>query len=298
MPRVALITGCSEPTSIGAAIALELHRRGVRVFATARRIETLKPLAEAGCDTLELDVTKAESIAAAVGAVTSAAGRLDILINNAGVSGTAPLLETDLDRMRALYEVNVFGPLALAQAFTPLLHSEQHDSVILNVGSGACWGPPMLGAYGSSKAAIQAWSDALRRELAGSRIHVVTLELLAVNTPLCKLDKTFALHSSTPSGLFPNFAEWDRMFADEAKVQAERGARPADVARRIANVVLAKKPPGKIWAGNPAWLFRYFWPLAPVKLMDYAFWLVGKVKGFDPTTAARVPAETSGAAPV
>lgn len=50
MTRVALITGCSEPTSIGAAIALELHKRGVRVFATARRVETLKPLAEAGCD--------------------------------------------------------------------------------------------------------------------------------------------------------------------------------------------------------------------------------------------------------
>ncbi|KAL1406612.1 hypothetical protein Q8F55_008318 [Vanrija albida] len=292
MTRVALITGCSEPTSIGAAIALELLSRGVRVFATARRIATLKPLAEAGCDILELDVTSEASIAAAVGAVTSAAGRLDILINNAGVSGTAPLLETDLARMRALYEVNVFGPLALAQAFTPLLAGE-HDSVILNVGSGACWGPPMLGAYGSSKAALQAWSDALRRELAGSRIRVVTLELLAVNTPLCKCDKTFALLGPTRSGLFPGFAEWDRMFSDEAKVQAARGAKPSDVARRIANAVLAKKPPGKIWAGNPAWLFRFFWPLAPVALMDWAFWLVGKVKGFDPT-AATAPTASPG----
>lgn len=100
------------------------------------------------------------------------------------MSGTAPLLETELDRMRALYEVNVFGPLALAQAFTPLLNSDLHDSVMVNVGSGACWGPPMLGAYGSSKAAIQAWSDALRRELAGSRIHVVTLELRASSASL------------------------------------------------------------------------------------------------------------------
>lgn len=81
--RIALITGCSEINSLGAAFALDLLRRGWTVFATARNEKTLAPLAEAGCRTLALDVTSDESVAAAAKTVsTLTGGRLDLLINN------------------------------------------------------------------------------------------------------------------------------------------------------------------------------------------------------------------------
>lgn len=81
--RIALITGCSEPTSVGATLALDLQRRGYRVFVSARNDATLKPLAAEGLDTLELDVTNAESIAQAKATITEkTGGRLDVLVNN------------------------------------------------------------------------------------------------------------------------------------------------------------------------------------------------------------------------
>lgn len=82
MTKVALITGCSEPTGIGASLALELRARGVKVYATARNINTLTKLKEAGCETLALDVTNAEDIIFAVDAVKTNDGYLDILVNN------------------------------------------------------------------------------------------------------------------------------------------------------------------------------------------------------------------------
>jgi NADP-dependent 3-hydroxy acid dehydrogenase YdfG len=80
--KVALITGCSEPQSLGAALATELNRRGYRVFATARNIHTMDHLRALGCDVLQLDVTNHDSIAEAAQTVAAEAGRLDLLDNN------------------------------------------------------------------------------------------------------------------------------------------------------------------------------------------------------------------------
>ncbi|WOO80062.1 Short-chain dehydrogenase cctT [Vanrija pseudolonga] len=249
-PRVALITGCSEPTSLGAALALELHHLGVKVYATARNGSTLAHLAAEGLSTLELDVTDAKSIAAAVEAVTAADGRLDILVNNAGVSGPAPLLDTDLDRLRALFEVNAFAPLALTQAFAPLLveagKGSPLDAVVLNVGSGASYGPPFRGAYGSSKAALQILSDVLRRELAPLGIKVVTLELLMVSTALLNGAKPFDLLSPTPSGYYANWPEIEAVNEASILAQAKQAPPSRDVARGLARVLTSQAPPRKL----------------------------------------------------
>lgn len=171
-PRVALITGCSEPSSLGAALALALHRQGVKVYATARVASTMSALAAEGINVglpspplatltraqlIELDVTDKESIQAAVDVIEAQDGQLDILVNNAGVGGRAPLLDVDMDRLRSLFEVNTFAPLAVTQAFADLLVAAGKtgvDSVVLNVGSGAVYGPPFSGSYGASKVGL------------------------------------------------------------------------------------------------------------------------------------------------
>ncbi|RSH77573.1 uncharacterized protein EHS24_003133 [Apiotrichum porosum] len=84
--KVALITGCSEPASLGAALAIEFKRRGYRVYATARNIKTMGNLQAEGCDLLTLDVVSPTSIQEAISAVTTDAGRLDLLVNNASPS--------------------------------------------------------------------------------------------------------------------------------------------------------------------------------------------------------------------
>ncbi|KAL1409439.1 hypothetical protein Q8F55_003422 [Vanrija albida] len=270
-PRVALITGCSEPSSLGAHLALELKRRGFRVFATARRLATMEHLRAEGLDTFELDVVSAESIAAAAAHVAAEAGRLDVLVNNAGISGLAPLLDTDIARMKALYDVNVFGPLAMVQAFAGLLkagaQAEGHDAVVINVGSGSVNAFPCLGAYGSSKAALQILSDVLRRELKSKHIRVVTLELYGVKTAMADGHKTFDITRAELSGFYDTESVKTQA-NDIFSARMENNPTSAAVAKQLADAVEAHNPPLKMWAGGEALPGRFVIPALPVWVMD------------------------------
>jgi 1-acylglycerone phosphate reductase len=117
-----LITGCSTG-GIGWAMAKNFHQRGFYVFATARdisRIDNLLNLSD--IEILELDVTIPKTIAQCKEIVVKrTGGRLDVLLNNAGIEFNSPLLDTDLEEAKKLFDVNVWGPLAMVQAFAPLL---------------------------------------------------------------------------------------------------------------------------------------------------------------------------------
>ena len=117
MSQCILITGCSS--GIGAALALEFHRRGHVVYATARRIESLQPLAQAGLRTLRLDVNDDASIAAALAVVRQEQGKLDMLVNNAGYSQVGAVLDLQREDLRRQYETNVIAPMAVARAALP-----------------------------------------------------------------------------------------------------------------------------------------------------------------------------------
>jgi 1-acylglycerone phosphate reductase len=118
-----LITGCSAG-GIGPALAFAFQKRGYHVFATARNTgkipAELKNLPNV--ETITLDVTSAPSIAAAVEAATDrTGGRIDVIVNNGGGGYTTPLLDVDVAKAKALYEVNFFGVVAMTQAFAPAL---------------------------------------------------------------------------------------------------------------------------------------------------------------------------------
>lgn len=132
-----LITGCSDG-GIGSALALTLQQRGLHVFATARDPTKMSSLQ--GLDnvtTLKLDVLKPAEIKAAVEAVSKATGStLNYLINNAGRNHFMPILDEELDAVRNLFEINFYGPLAVTQAFAPLLIKAKGLAVFITSISG------------------------------------------------------------------------------------------------------------------------------------------------------------------
>ncbi|HEX7479294.1 MAG TPA: SDR family oxidoreductase [Polyangiales bacterium] len=173
-PHVILVTGCS--TGIGRAIARELHARGHRVFATARNPEKLVDLAQAGIDTLALDVNDPTSIRAAVDATIAKAGRIDVLVNNAGVNICGPLMEVPEAELRSVLATNVLGLLAVTQAVFPHM-ADRRSGRIVNLGSVVGILPtPFAGMYCASKSAVHMLSEVLRMELLPFGIDVVVVQ--------------------------------------------------------------------------------------------------------------------------
>lgn len=189
---VVLITGVS--TGIGRDCAQLLIRHGYCVIGTLRKQADADSLqAELGADFLPLllDVCDIEALPRAVAQTQSWLGTQSLvaLVNNAGVaSPNGPLAYQPLSEVRAIFEVNVFGLLALTQAFLPLLGSRQGATApgrIINISSGAgAMVTPLAGAYAASKHALEAMSDALRRELCFYGIAVSAIEPGSIRTPL------------------------------------------------------------------------------------------------------------------
>lgn len=177
MKRTILVTGCSDG-GLGAALALELHRTGWRVFASARNPAKMSTLNAAGIETLALDVQSTPSLAACVAEVSKlTGGSLDGLINNAGGGLSMPILDLDIAEARKIFDLNVWAPVSTTQAFTPLLLQSKSGAILVNHTSIAGqFGLPLQGAYNASKAAASMISEALRLELQPFGIKVIDLQ--------------------------------------------------------------------------------------------------------------------------
>lgn len=171
---VVLITGCSS--GIGRALAEAFHADGCVVWATARNPDALAALAGQGMQTRRLDVGDAESIAAVVAEIEAAHGAVDILINNAGMPSMGPVAEVPLDELRQLWEVNVTGVVAVAQAVIPAM-ARRRAGRIINIGSvSGVLTTPFAGPYCASKAAVRALSEAMAMELRPFGIDVIEVQ--------------------------------------------------------------------------------------------------------------------------
>ncbi len=172
--KAVLITGCSS--GIGRATALRLAAAGWKVYATARRPETLGDLERAGARTLALDVTDEGSMRAAVDAVEQAEGAVGVLINNAGYSQSGAVETVPLEAARRQFETNVFGLVALTQLALPKMRAQRWGKIVNLSSMGGRLTFPGGGWYHASKYAVEALSDALRFELAGFGVDVIVVE--------------------------------------------------------------------------------------------------------------------------
>jgi NAD(P)-dependent dehydrogenase (short-subunit alcohol dehydrogenase family) len=172
--RTVLITGCSS--GIGEATASRLAKAGWTVYATARKVEALDALAAEGCRTLALDVTSEESMTAAVDTVIAESGRIDGLVNNAGYSQSGAVETLDLDDVRRQFETNVFGLVRMCQLVLPTMRAQRSGRIVNISSMGGRLVFPGGGAYHATKYAVEAFSDAMRFEVAGFGIRVVLVE--------------------------------------------------------------------------------------------------------------------------
>jgi NAD(P)-dependent dehydrogenase (short-subunit alcohol dehydrogenase family) len=174
MSRAVLITGCSS--GIGKATALRLARGGWPVYATARKVEALEELSVAGCQTLALDVCDEGSMRAAVARVESDHGAVGALVNNAGYSQTGAVEAVPMARVRAQFETNVFGLVALTQLVLPAMRKARAGRIVNVSSMGGKLVFPGGGFYHATKHAVEALSDALRFEVKGFGVQVVVIE--------------------------------------------------------------------------------------------------------------------------
>lgn len=242
MQRVALVTGCRSGFGLG--VARRAAERGYVVYAGLRDFETRHDLerATAGLSVipLQLDVTRGQERDAAVDRIRQEQGRLDALVNNAGMPLGGFLEQVDEDELRELFDVNVFGAWAMTKACLPLMRASGGGNVVMVSSMSGRTAIPGLGAYAGSKFALEGLSEAWRHELAMFGIHVVCVEPGAYRTDIFGRNRKICRKARDPESPYaPYIQRLDELFARTVDKIARD---PQEVCDRIVALMSEAKP--------------------------------------------------------
>jgi NAD(P)-dependent dehydrogenase (short-subunit alcohol dehydrogenase family) len=259
--RAVVVTGASS--GIGYETARTLARRGFRVFGTIRRDADAPRLHQSDVVPITMDVTDRSSIETAATQVRQqlAGAPLCALINNAGIPAAGPVESVPVDEWRAVFETNVIGAVAVTQVFLPLLI--ECKGMIVNISSvSGSVAPPFVGPYAASKAALEALSDSLRRELYPTGVRVVVIQPGSIETPIW--DKVEAM----------DLRAWNTRYGavlarvrEDAVAGGRRGLPAQLVADAVFRVIRSANPPTRVRvvrARFKSWLSR----ILPDKIVD------------------------------
>lgn len=231
MSKVVLITGGSS--GIGKAIGEFLLQKGFTVYGTSRNPEnntnSLFPL-------LQLDVRKVETIQKTIAEVIQKSGRVDVVINNAGVGITGPIEETPTDEMRNNFETNFFGPIEVIKSVLPQMR-EQKSGLIINITSIAAYmGLPFRGIYSSSKAALEIITESISMEVKSFGINVVNVAPgdFATNIASGRYHAPVIAGSAYESNYGNTLKQMDE--------HVDSGSNPNEMAFAIYQIINEKKP--------------------------------------------------------
>ncbi|XDG04212.1 hypothetical protein ABKA04_003827 [Annulohypoxylon sp. FPYF3050] len=253
--RKVLITGCSDG-GIGSALALAFHKAGYHVYATARDPNKMSEIRADGIETLTLDTLSADSIAACVEKVPE----LDILVNNAGKTFLMPVVDLDIAEAKKVYDLNVWGHLAVVQAFLPRILASK-GTIVNQTSVGVTLTLPFQGVYNSSKAAMSMLSDTMRLELEPFGVRVVELRTGVVKTNLIKTMQN-STDTTVPAGSIYEPAR-ERLEKSLRQEQFVGAGMPRDQwAEAIVKDLSKKSPQPVIWRGETAFL-SWFLSLLP-----------------------------------
>ncbi|MDR3421706.1 MAG: oxidoreductase [Xanthobacteraceae bacterium] len=272
MSKIALVTGASA--GIGEATARELLAAGYTVFAGARRLERMAGLAALGATLIKLDLTDDASIVASVAAIKAGAGRLDVLVNNAGYGSYGALEDVPLAEARRQFEVNVVGLARLTQLVLPMMRA-QRSGKIVNITSigGKIWEP--LGSwYHATKFAVEGLSDCLRVEVRRLGIDVILVEPGAIRTEWAGIAREGLLHVSG-NGAYAAQAERYARLLDQADT-SKLASPPEVVARTILRAVSARRPKTRYATSGGAHLILFLKKILPDRIFDRLIWSVSQ----------------------
>jgi NAD(P)-dependent dehydrogenase (short-subunit alcohol dehydrogenase family) len=267
--EMAVVTGAS--TGIGAATARELARRGFHVLAGVRRERDAEAIRGQGIEPLIVDITKPDHIRALAARVyDDPQGRaLRALLNNAGVGMNAPVESFPIDEWRHLFEVNLFGHVAVTQALLPaLIRSKGRVVNISSVGGKiamATYGP-----YAGTKFALEAVSDSLRRELAPTGVQVVVVEPGAVRTemPGRAIASASALASTMTPEQNQRYGALVQAMNAQTTAHTSSGLPAQAAAKVIAKAVIARRPRTRYTVGRDAALITRLVRILPDRTLD------------------------------
>ena len=240
--KAVLITGCSS--GIGRATALRLRDAGWMVYATARRAASIEGLAQAGCRTIELDVTDEASRERAVAQVEAECGSVGALVNNAGFSQSGTIEETPIELVRRQFETNFFGLAALTQLALPGMRRAGRGRIV-NLGSmGGTLVFPGGGYYHATKYALEAFSDALRFEVGGLGIDVILIQPGLIRTEFSEtaIANVPAQREDSPYRALMAKVKRATKDAYTEGLAAKLGGEPSDVANKVAYALAVDRP--------------------------------------------------------
>jgi NAD(P)-dependent dehydrogenase (short-subunit alcohol dehydrogenase family) len=254
---IALVTGASS--GIGKATAERLTTAGYKVYGTSRRG------AHAGLRSFEmlpLDVTRDESVEAAVQELFRLEGRIDLLVNNAGF-GVAPAgaEESSIEQARSIFETNFFGVVRMTRAVVPHMRRQGRGRII-NIGSVLGFMPMPYGAlYAATKHAIAGYSESLDHELRTRGIRVSVIEPAYTNTP-------FDANLLEPDAKLDEYREIRAAVSKRVKEVMTTADHPGVVAEVVLKAATATQPKLRYTAGGLAGRLRLLRTYAPAGLMD------------------------------
>jgi NAD(P)-dependent dehydrogenase (short-subunit alcohol dehydrogenase family) len=270
--KTIVITGAS--TGIGHASAIHLSRTGFLVFAGVRKPSDAERLTKEGGDRIvpvAIDVTDDASIRAALQTVRARLdGRgLDGLVNNAGLGIAGPIEHVTREVLWHQFEVNVFGQIAVTQAFLPLIR--QARGRIVNMGSvGSHISMPFGGVLCATKSAFRSLNDALRLELHPFGIHVSMIEPAAIHTPATEkmLGDVDAVIDALPPEGKARYADMLREFIRRAYEREQAGSPPEVVAEAVLHALTAEHPRARYPVGKHSRLLVNMPRFLPDGLLD------------------------------
>jgi len=273
--RSILITGCSS--GIGRCVALGLQQRGYRVFATARREESVESLRNAGLESLVLDLDDSASISAAVSEVMDrTGGALDALFNNGAFGLPGAVEDLSRDAIRAQFETNLFGWLELTNRVLPVMRRQGYGRIIQNSSILGLVVMPYRGAYNASKFALEGLTDTLRLELRGSGIHVSLIEPGPILSnfranALIALEKHIDIEHSV-------HAEFYRRVLARLKKQGPAAPftlPPEAVLEKVIRALESRQPSARYYVTVPTHVFGFLRRVLPDRLLDRLLRMAG-----------------------